>query len=436
MAKVLRTKDKEKIFDDSRLLSIKKLAHFMDMSKYMTDASRKYRQLFCNIRFEQLPAYKPVRLPTLPSSPPLNCYVHAEIQMITFYAQNPQINQKAPRVVGASKSACYLCSLFVHADGQFFISRTHGKLYDQWTIPDTFGTAELKDQRRRYRRVLGSINAELCAALKRRQQLAHHRRIKSLFPNESDATLPRDIPRSLLPSEAGTLRSHQSPATSVDVQTPRQSVLLLPEAPILAPVPRTATSSDRLKAPKEFTTGLNLDVHASDKLERQSSRSPSSSSRHSTRVTDSLAPTPQPQSIQILAPAIPSHSPSPNPLSDNHSVQPSPLETIVPPASPTTIDSLGDPFTHTITPEHPFRTWGQNMYLNVEMEPGGSSTGKVQITNAPETNSRTIRNTIDVRSITPGKSKLLQRSESEEELVVNLRSGEKGGMTQVTFRWE
>ena len=60
--------------------------------------------------------------------------VHAEIQLLFFYEFHPE--NIRPRVICSSKSACYLCDLFVKLHGQFHMPRTHGKLYDRWILPD------------------------------------------------------------------------------------------------------------------------------------------------------------------------------------------------------------------------------------------------------------------------------------------------------------
>lgn len=59
--------------------------------------------------------------------------IHAEIQILLFYEQRP--HQDLPRVICASKSACYLCHLFLEVHGRFIVPRTHGKIYDRWTLP-------------------------------------------------------------------------------------------------------------------------------------------------------------------------------------------------------------------------------------------------------------------------------------------------------------
>ena len=60
--------------------------------------------------------------------------VHAEIQLLFFYELNPKTHP--PRMLCSSKSACYLCSLFVRTHGRFHVPRTHGRLYDRWFLPE------------------------------------------------------------------------------------------------------------------------------------------------------------------------------------------------------------------------------------------------------------------------------------------------------------
>ena len=60
--------------------------------------------------------------------------VHAEIQLLFFYELNSQ--RIRPRTICSSKSACYLCDLFFRLHGQYYVPRTHGRLYNRWTLPD------------------------------------------------------------------------------------------------------------------------------------------------------------------------------------------------------------------------------------------------------------------------------------------------------------
>ncbi|KAL2358896.1 hypothetical protein BJ546DRAFT_31588 [Cryomyces antarcticus] len=65
--------------------------------------------------------------------------VHAEIQLLFYYELHPEKNR--PRVICSSKSACFLCDLFFRLHGQFHVARTHGKIYEKWTLPDLGTTA-------------------------------------------------------------------------------------------------------------------------------------------------------------------------------------------------------------------------------------------------------------------------------------------------------
>ncbi len=60
--------------------------------------------------------------------------VHAEIQLVFFYELYPR--GLRPRIICSSKSACYLCNLFIRLHDQFMVPRTHGRLYEKWILPD------------------------------------------------------------------------------------------------------------------------------------------------------------------------------------------------------------------------------------------------------------------------------------------------------------
>lgn len=60
--------------------------------------------------------------------------IHAEIQLLVYHELNP--DQPKPRVIASSKDACYLCNLFLGLHGQFQVSKTHGRIYDRWILPD------------------------------------------------------------------------------------------------------------------------------------------------------------------------------------------------------------------------------------------------------------------------------------------------------------
>jgi len=85
-----------------------------------------------------------------------NGKVHAEMQLLFFYELHPRNLQ--PRVICSSKSACYLCNLFIQIHGQFMVPRTHGRLYEKWILPDWLeGIPE--ERRQKLTAILIQLNA-------------------------------------------------------------------------------------------------------------------------------------------------------------------------------------------------------------------------------------------------------------------------------------
>lgn len=65
-----------------------------------------------------------------------------ESPLLLFYEFHPE--RCKPRVICSSKSACYLCNLFVRLHGHFYMPRCHGVLYEKWTLPAwTFASGKL-----------------------------------------------------------------------------------------------------------------------------------------------------------------------------------------------------------------------------------------------------------------------------------------------------
>ncbi|KAH0837407.1 hypothetical protein FOPE_04975 [Fonsecaea pedrosoi] len=95
---------------------------------------RKTRHLFSNIKSLYIEPYEPRTSPISLSGKKTLCYVHAEIQMVVHYLLSPPLI--LPRVIGTSKETCFLCHLFIKRLGAFVVTATHGRLYDQWTVPD------------------------------------------------------------------------------------------------------------------------------------------------------------------------------------------------------------------------------------------------------------------------------------------------------------
>ena len=105
------------------------------------------------------------------------CHVHAEVQLAVFYdllsqsshtmeAELDSFNTdfRRPRVIGTSKWLCYLCHLFLSCHGGFVPANTHGRLYDQWTVPDLIDYQP--ELRARYRRILRTMDGKVLQEIK------------------------------------------------------------------------------------------------------------------------------------------------------------------------------------------------------------------------------------------------------------------------------
>ncbi len=82
-----------------------------DIVKMMTRP--RLRKLFQHLHLEPLYSPKASR----PPGSPERCYIHAEVQLIFYYEENPKL--LPPRVLGCSKSACFLCDLLIQQQAKF-----------------------------------------------------------------------------------------------------------------------------------------------------------------------------------------------------------------------------------------------------------------------------------------------------------------------------
>jgi hypothetical protein len=135
------------------LRQLKKIAAYRRICISLVNSARQYPTLFQSIAMAYVPPYKSTATSITYHNWATSCHVHAEIQLAVYYDLNPQYQ---PRCIGTSKWLCYLCYLFLQGHKRFFPSKTHGHLYDQWTVPDLI---EFDDNTcQRYRVILKTID--------------------------------------------------------------------------------------------------------------------------------------------------------------------------------------------------------------------------------------------------------------------------------------
>lgn len=106
--------------------------------------------------------------------------VHAEIQIMFHYELHPEALR--PRVICASKSACFLCNLFNEVFGKFYIARTHGVLYYKWTLPRLENASIPRRRIEEVANVVERLNAILEEKIREALQKG---KIQCFHPNES-----------------------------------------------------------------------------------------------------------------------------------------------------------------------------------------------------------------------------------------------------------
>lgn len=193
--------------------------------------------------------------------------VHAEIKILFFYELHPRGIR--PRVICSSKSACYLCNLFIYIHGEFFTPRTHGRLYEKWMLPDW-----LQDIPADRRQNLSSAVSRMNTLLEEKIRTESMEKRKPYFqPNESVLVAPAHWPStSELPeksivssSSAATLRQAittiQENGTTGDHNTPEKP-FEYPSDSITQPVPGYKT----IKESYSGTTTPVLEQHSPDRI--------------------------------------------------------------------------------------------------------------------------------------------------------------------------
>ena len=110
--------------------------------------------------------------------------IHAEIQLLFYYEQNTDLQK--PRVICSSKSACFLCNLFIRLYGKYFVARTHGVLYPKWIIPNINNVDLSRETRQAMTGLVEELHKEIRVELRKSLHLMGEKR---RHPTESLASL-------------------------------------------------------------------------------------------------------------------------------------------------------------------------------------------------------------------------------------------------------
>lgn len=183
---------------------LSKICRYWEICQNLTLFARDFSLLARNLQVEAVKSYKSIQSRICTPGHP-NCFVHAEIQLVFYYTTHKLANCYHPRIIGTSKAACYLCDLFIKYHGKYFISKTHGHLYDQWTVPDLANVEAT--QQAVFRAVLKRMNKDILriTALNKKQ------RIKRAFPVNSWTSFHERRPLSWAPDSSTVLTVENLP---------------------------------------------------------------------------------------------------------------------------------------------------------------------------------------------------------------------------------
>jgi hypothetical protein len=156
------------------LRQIQKIASYRRICLSLVSAARQYPTLFQQVTIEYLIPYKEVPTSIGYHEWATTCHVHAEVQLAVYYDLNRNYR---PRCIGTSKWLCYLCYQFLLAHNQFFPSKTHGRIFDQWTVPDLVEFSEALVQY--YRRILKEMDGVVLQQTESEPQVRRLQRMTS-----------------------------------------------------------------------------------------------------------------------------------------------------------------------------------------------------------------------------------------------------------------
>ncbi len=369
------------VAQDARLLlcirQIDKIGRYWGLCKSTTEDSRKYSDLFGNIELHPLCPYKPTTsLITAGRAKRARLHVHAEMQILAFYGLKSSATLPKPRVIGVSRAACYLCNLFVQSHEQFFVTKTHGWLFDQWNFPDLAETDS--PQQNSYRRTIAKMDREIQSALAK--ELRNH--AKRQKPMGSRLALPLPLLHSRVPS---TILSN----------VPEEGEL---EATL--PISRSTTHVPEMN-------GAENPLHSSLPITSATQQNPTKS--------------------PIISPSLPSLS-----RSSNRTATPRSTCAVEPALSSSSVASWEYPFQRTISATSPFHGRIGKTSINFEIEDPAQCNVLLSLIEDSEASQSEI--TIDLNSMAGGDLREFDRRDHEDTVALNLRQS-NGQSIHVLLQW-
>lgn len=367
--------DPKRVCKERTIRQVNKIGRYWGLCLDMSEDSRRFKALFQNMNVEYLQPYTGIKSRIYAKTTPkgcVKCHVHAEIQMLVHCDQQANADTLKPRAIGVNKSACYLCNLFFQSRKEYFLTKTHGHLYDQWTLPDlaTFS----KQQQNEYRRIVAAMTKEMKVAIEKQPKQ------NRVAPTGSWISLPTPPDTSPLPSDAGTIPSVKSqhgltPLTPIPMFQEASTTgtnLSSPGTKTPSPTQPQTRSASRLPTPESSLIASLANQTEEIQAQEGLPSAIGSGSNLSSKVHVSLAATNSAASSAHVAPDL-------TRLQDFPDYR-------IPPQSPQgststiSLHPLNLPLTQLITATKPTHLSSPGLHITFELQ--GSSAGEVTAINA------------------------------------------------------
>ncbi|KAL8684987.1 MAG: hypothetical protein Q9218_008037, partial [Villophora microphyllina] len=365
--------------EDKHIKQVGKLGRYRDLCAFLAKLAARYPDLCKNMTLKVIKPYSPTRSTISVKEKTVDCYVHAEIQLITFYGMVLNLDERMPRVFGVSKSACYLCDMFIRLHRQFLVSKTHGQLYDQWTVPDLVEFSH--EQRQRFRGIVQRMHescknkTSLGSAAVRRQwplQSSHNLLDYSVLSPIASSTTTHRSSQATIKASTPEQGSH---TTAADTRGPAQSSIKEPYDTVAIPVESVPDTSEKPQPRPVHDTAENLlSIHQSP---------------------DDVHGNPIPVEVEAEA----AHR-SVEEFINRSGDKALPSSSTPSPSTELSATALLPPLQRSITQDSPFAITAQGIHIHFESE--DPTRCLVSVTVRPD-NLRALGNAVNIDAIAPGE---------------------------------
>jgi hypothetical protein len=95
----------KQVCENKYIRQVDKIGRYWGSCRLMAEASRKYKDLFMNMKLQILRPYRESKSLMSFKGGVVSCHVHAEIQLLVFYGLNPNLSASIPRTLGVHEDA-------------------------------------------------------------------------------------------------------------------------------------------------------------------------------------------------------------------------------------------------------------------------------------------------------------------------------------------